>query len=170
MSFSPAFSIGQYPANPSIVIAVDESVGSDGSISFRKIFVQDANGNYLVPSGTTTQFTVWPLADLSISLNILTNDVAAVVTVQWCDSGGNMLYESAQTYCFPLFSKQFAYQLIQGLVPPITLDTNYSASLANLWTSIIGAVNAVEVGGDIFASQNALNQAIYLRTNQSLFF
>ncbi len=170
MSFSPSFSIGQYPNNPSIVVASDDSVGSDAAISYRRIYIQDALGNYLVPDGTTTQFALWPYADPTISEDILDNDTAANVTVQWMSVGDTVLYELSQVYCFPLFSEQFAYSLVQGLVPPITLNTNYSNSLANLWTSIRGAINAVEVGADITASQNCLNQAIYLKQNQGIFF
>lgn len=170
MPLTVSFSIGQDQYLPSTVVAVDTSTGSDSSVTQRRIFVQGANGNYYVPTGTTTNYTQWSYGSPTISLNILTDDIAAVVTVQWLDVGNNVLYESAQTYCFPLFSKQFAYSLIQGLVPPVTLDTNYSTNLANLWTAIDGAINAVEVGGDIFASQNCLNQAIYLKNNQNLFF
>lgn len=170
MPLTASFSIGQLPSNPSILVATDTSTGSDVLVVARRIYIQDANGNYLVPTGTTTQYTVWPIADLIIQLNVLSNDAACSVMVEWVDSGGTARYTVSNTFCFSLFSKQFAYSLIQGLVPLITLNTNYSANLANLWAAIKGAINAVEDMSDIFTSQNCLNQAINFKKNQSLYF
>ena len=90
--------------------------------------------------------------------------------MQWLNVSNTVLYTSTETYCLDLYSKQFLYELVQGLAPSITLDTNYNPNLANLWVAILSAENAIEVGSDVVASQACLDRAQYLRTNQSNYF
>lgn len=172
MAISPAFSVAQNVLYPNIIIATDDSTGSDGAISKRRIYCQDSEGNYLVPSGITTDYSEWAYADASISLNILTEDKALSVRTDWLNSSNVVLYTLTQQFCFPLYNQQFLYELVQlqGLTPSIPQDTNYDANLAILWTSVRGAINAVEIGSDIAASQASLNRGTYLRLNQNLYF
>ena len=170
MSFSPNFSIGHNPLYPNIIVAVDTRTGSDVLITSRRIYVQNSAGDYLVPSGVTTNYTVWNIGDSEISLNILTEDTACDIKVDWLAADNSVLYTLSDTFCFVDYNKQFCYSLCQGLTPPITLNTNYSASLAALWTSIKGAENAVTMNNDIQSSQNCLSQGTYLRLNANLFF
>lgn len=172
MSLNPNFTIGQNPLQPNIVVANDTSTGSDVAITQRRIFVQDTQNNYLVPAGTTTQYTQWAIGSGTISLNILTKDIAASITVQWLDINNTVLYTLTYQFCFPLFTKQFLYYLVQlqGLTPTIPIDTNYNANIAILWSNILGAMNAVTINSDIFASQAALNRAYTMIVNQSKYF
>lgn len=73
MSFSQNFIVAQTPANPAYILISDTSTGSDPSIIGRRITITDCFGNYLVPTGTTTNYIDWPLLDNPISLNVLTN-------------------------------------------------------------------------------------------------
>ncbi|MEN6463266.1 MAG: hypothetical protein ABFC94_18090 [Syntrophomonas sp.] len=172
MALSPNFTCAQNVLYPNIIIAADTSTGSDGAISQRRIYCQDREGNYLVPSGTTTTYTQWAYVDSSISLNILTQDMALSIRVDWLNSSNVVLYTLTQQFCFPLYNQQFLYELVQlqGLTPSIPQDTNYDANLAILWTSVRGAINAVEVGDDISASQASLDRGTFLRLNQNLYF
>jgi hypothetical protein len=171
MPLTPSFSASQSPSNPGILVLTDTSTGSDVAISEKRVYVQNSVGDYIVEaSNTTTDYSVWAIADSSISLNLFTNSIAASVRVDWVNSGGTVLYTSGNTYCFDLFSKNFLYSLVQGLVPPVTLDTVYSSNLAKLWTAVVGAENAITLASDLVASQACLSQAIYLQNNQNLFF
>lgn len=172
MAISPAFSVGQVPTSPNIVVVTDVSTGTDGAISQRRVFVQDANGNYLVPSGATTDYTQWVYVNPAISLNILTQDAAVSITVQWLNVSNTVLYTLTQQYCLPQYSKNFLYYLIQmqGLTPTIPADTNYNSNVAIFWTNIRGAMNAVEEADDISGSQNCLNRCAFMIQNQSKFF
>lgn len=170
MAITASFSVSQNVIYPNIVIATDTSTGSDVNITSRRIYVQNSVGDYLVPSGTTTDYTQWSYANSSISLDILTSDAAVSITVQWLDVSNVVLYTSTETYCLALYNKQFLYELVQGMQPSITLDTNYNPNIANLWVAILSAENAVEVGGDITASQAALDRATFLRLQQNLYF
>ncbi len=172
MPLSPAFSISRTPLNDSLVIATDDSTGSDVAVVARHITLTDANNNTLVVSGTTTSYNLWPLVSNPISLSLLQTDTAVSVLVQWVDISGTALYSSTQSYCLANYSKSFLYYLeqSQSLTPAIVQDANYSNNLATLWATVKGAINAVEEGNDIAASQNALNRANYMRLNQSLYF
>lgn len=172
MSFTPNFSISQTALNPALVIATDTSTGSDVLITQRRITLQNANGDYLVTDGITTDYNAWALVTNPISLNLLTEDQAVNITVEWLNISNAVLYSKSQNYCLAYFNKQFLYYLIQmqGLTPGIVQDTNYNTNVGVFWTTIIGAVNAVEIGDDIAASQNSLNRGTQMRLAQNYFF
>jgi len=172
MSFSPSFTTAQTPANPSYVIFEDTSVGSDPLIASRRITIIDCNGNFIVPSGTTTDYINWSLTVNPISLDLLSTDTAVNVQVDWLDSSTNVLYTVNTNYCLAEFSKQFLYYLIQlqSLNYQIIQDSNYWGNVGIFWTNIRGAINAVEIGNDIFAAQVCLNRTIFMSQNQSFYF
>jgi hypothetical protein len=175
MALTPDFEASQSAASPEYIILADTSTGSDVAITERRAYITDYAGNYLVTSGTTTDYNLWPLADTTINYNLLTRDMALSIKVDWVDGSGNVIETLTQTFCFSYFTKIFAYQLVQNQVlpitpPPITLDLNFDYNLAVLWTSIKGAINAVELANDISASQSCLNRAYNLMQNQSIYF
>lgn len=172
MPLSPAFTISRTALNDAIVIAEDTSTGVDAAVTQRRITLTDANGDTLVVSGTLTSYNPWPLVTNPISLNLLTTDTAVSILTQWLDVSNTVLYSLTQSYCLANYSKSFLYYLeqSQSLTPSIVQDSSYSANLALFWATIKGAINAVEEGNDISASQNALNRCNYMRQNQSLFF
>lgn len=176
MPFTPSFTVAQSPLDPSVVIVSDTSQGSDPAIVKRIITFKNSYGNYVVPQGTTTDYIDWPLSTNPITLNLLTQDEALCVTVSWLNSPtvdpANIIYDSIQDYCFAEFNKQFLYYLIQNqsLTFNIIQDTNYWGNVALLWTNIIGAINSVQIAGDIYASQVCLDRATFLATNQDKFF
>lgn len=172
MAFSQNFTAGQNPLYPNIVVVTDTSTDADAAITQRRVYVQDASGDYLVPTGTTTDYVEWIYSDVSISLNILTQDQAVSIKVDWLDVNNAILYTLTQQFCLPQYSKQFLYYLaqLQGLTPKIPADSNYDYNTAVLWTCVLGAMNAVEDYDDISASQNLLDRATYLRLNQAKFF
>lgn len=172
MPISPAFIASQDPSNAAYVVLEDTSSGSDGSISSRRVYITNSAGTYLVPSGTTTDYVVWAYSDDSISLNILTEDTAVNIRVDWLSSGGTVLYTLTQQFCLDMYSKLFFYQLVQmqGVTPSIPQDANYSANMALFWTNVEGAEQAIILAQDLAASQNLLNQCTQMRQKQSLYF
>lgn len=172
MAFVQDFSAGQNSLYPNIVVLVDTSVGADAAITGRKVTITDSNGNYLVPAGTTTDYVLWNIGDATISLNILTEDMALNIKVDWLNVSDVVLYTLTQQFCFALYSKQFFYYLIQlqGLTPTIPADTNYNSNMALFWATVNGAINAVTLASDIAASQNCLNRATAMRLQQNLYF
>jgi len=172
MPYSQNFTVAQTPINPAYIIVTDTSTGSDPLIIGRTITIKDSFGNYLVPEGITTNYIDWPLVDISISLNILTQDVAANVLVEWLYAGPVIQYSLNRNYCFSQYNKQFLYYLIQLQAHnyAIIQDNNYWGNVGIFWTNITGAINAVEIGDDIAASQACLSRATFMAQNQSIYF
>lgn len=172
MSFTPNFTVAQTALNPSLVIVSDTSTGVDANIAQRRIYFKNSSGEFVVPVGTTTDYVEWVLVNNPINIDLLTKDQALEVKVDWLSAGGTILYTLTQKYCFSQNSKQFLYYLIQlqSLTFNVIQDTNYWGNVALLWTNIIGAINAVEIADDIYASQVCLDRATYLASNQEKFF
>lgn len=172
MSFTQNFSVAQTALNPSLVIANDISTGVDAAIAQRRIYFKNSQGEYVVPVGTTTDYVEWVLVNNPINVDLLTKDQALEVRVDWLSAGGTVLYTLTQKYCFSQYNKQFLYYLIQlqSLTFNVIQDTNYWGNVALLWTNIIGAINAVEIADDIYASQVCLDRATYMASNQEKFF
>jgi len=176
MPFSQNFTVAQTSANPAFIIITDTSTPPNDygtyDIDIRRITITDYLGNFIVPAGTTTNYIEWPLQDNPISLNLLTQDMAVNIKVQWLDEFDVELYELNNNYCFTEFNKQFLYYLIQlqSMTYSIIQDNNYWGNVGIFWTNIIGAINSVEIGNDIFASQACLNRATFMAQNQANFF
>lgn len=174
MPISPAFTASQSALSPSVITLTDTSTGSDAAIANRHVFFQNAQGQYLTSTGTSTTpaYEQWSYSDASKSFTILTEDTSLAITVLWVNSGGTTLYTLTQVFCFSQFNKNFFYYLIQlqGLTPGVIQDSTYFSNISTYWTNIVGAIQAVEIGADIAASQNCLNRATNMMNNQTMYF
>lgn len=172
MPFLPSFSVSQTPLNPAIVTVNDTSTGSDPAITSRVIYFIDAEGNYIVPTGTLTSYVDFPIIVSTIDIDLLQEDTALDVRIEWLNVLGSVIYTITQTYCFAQYTKDFLYYLVQlqGLTPSVVSDSNYDSNLALLWTSVRGAINAIEIANDLAGSQNCLDRCTYYSLNQSKFF
>lgn len=170
--FVPNFSCAQSPSSFNIVVVGDLSTGTDAAITQRRVYVETDNGVFLVPSGTSTDYTQWSLSSSTINLNILTQSTACTVTVQWLDVSNNVLYTLSNTFCFRYYLNAFGYYLTQliAATPNIVQDTNFFTNYATFWALLKGAINAIDFASDVADSQTQLNMATQMQNNQSLFF
>jgi len=171
MAIAPSFSVSQSAITPASVTVTDTSTGTYGTITKRRIYVSDANGDYLTGDGTV-DYNEWALADLSITLSILSQDTAANIRVDWLTSLNVVVDTLNANYPLSQFGKQFFFQLVsaQGLTPGIYQDSNYSGNLAVFWSNIVAGDNAVTYGNSISAAQNCYNRETYMQAKQSDFF
>lgn len=173
MSFTQNFAASQTIGLPNIVLLTDTSTGSDGAITQRRAYLQQSDATYLVPSGTTTDYVVWPYADSSISINCLTQDTALNITIQWLDVSNAVLYSKTTLYDFTLYGEQFLLNLTLaqiGSTPNLLQSTGYYTNKMILRVNLDDADNAVSLGSNIYGAQQSLNLATYMETNQQLFF
>lgn len=172
MALTPSIAVSQSALTPQNVTITDDSTGSDAAITSRRVYIQTADGDYLVESGTTTDYEVWAYADASITLDVLTEDQCVEIIVQWLNVSNAVLYTYTNQYALSEYNKQFLVALVaaQGLTPGIVQDTNYSGNIAIFWTNIIAGINQVEFAGEIAGGQNAFNRATQMRLNQDLYF
>lgn len=166
MAFNPLISVTQSAETPSNITVIDVSTGTvNPAVTQRRLFIQDANANYLVPSGTTTDYIEWAIANSFITVNVLDQDECVNIRVEWLDVSNTVLYEYENQYPLAEFNKQFLVRLVsaQGLTPGIVQDSNYSGNIAIFWTNVIAGINQVTFGGDIQGGQNCFNRATAMR-------
>ena len=172
MSFQPNFTASQYSGQPSIINLTDTSTGSDGTIAKRRVYLLQANGTFLVPQGTTTDYIDWNLAQTTIALNVLSQDSALSVTVQWLTAGNAVVTSKTISFAFTAYNDTFYYGLNQDLVGNSNLSssTDWFQWMIDLRVQIDSANQAIAFASDIYTAQAALNRATYISNNSSFFF
>lgn len=174
MAFAPSFESSQIIGLPMNIVLTDDSSGSDGTISSRRIYITDYNGNSVVPPGNANPvYILWPYANSTITLtNILpTQDMAFFIQVDWLNVSNAVLYSETKLQNFTLYSESFYYSLTQQQTgnPSIIQDTSYYNNKMILRCSIDESSNAV-LFNDISSAQSALNRAAFLIANENNFF
>lgn len=168
---SASFLVSQSASTPSSLTVTDNSTGLSGTITQRRVYVSNAYGEFLTGNGVVN-YTEWALAEASIVLDILTEDIGALIKVEWLNVSNVVVDEVENTYPLAEYNQQFLYYLLglQGLTPGVYQDSNYSGNIAIFWTNIIAGINAVEYGNDIAACQNCFNRATQMRLEQNFYF
>lgn len=177
MAITVVFTTTQVVGAPQNIVMADASTGSDVSAVSRRIYFQTALSTYLFPSGTTTSYIEWPLADgNSITLNVLTTDQALNTTLAYVDISGNIVASTTTLCGFTLYNETFYYSLTQAQAmqnqppPMIIQDSNYFSNKLILRTLIDSGNQAISLGDDITSAQNNYDQATYMVTNENDYF
>jgi hypothetical protein len=178
MAISPSFSMSQNSGTPNIITATDTSTGIDTSITKRRIYLLQSDGTYLVPPGTTTNYSEWAITNtstrqpLTISLDVLSQDTALSITVQWLNVSNVVVNTVTNSYAFTAYNETFYYGLTESQVANanLTASTNWYQTKMILRVELDSANQAIIFASDIFSAQAALNRATYISTNQSFFF
>lgn len=167
MAFVPSFQIG-ITSDPSQAVITDNSTGSDGTISDRKVIFTQTDSSLLGASPYD-----FPLsAGASITLNPLDKDYALVVTTNWVDSSGNVLYTTSVIFVFVGYAMQFLEGLTQQQIasPSIVNDQNFIPNKFNLFQEVQSAQNAINIGQSVQAAQSCVLRYQNLITNDNFYF
>lgn len=178
MALSVEFSTTQTIGAPSVIVLTDDSTGTDAAVTQRRIYLVDAQGNYVVPDGTSTDYVNFPLVALSgdeIEIDCLDNDMALTITVQWLSAANAVLYSKTELCGFTLYNNTFYYSLTQAEAsqskpPNILQDTTYLSNKFALLNYIEAGNQAITYGVDITSAQNMYDAATYMVQNENLFF
>jgi len=172
MPFVPNFTASQYSGTPSIITLTDTSTGSDVTIVSRRVYLLQANGTFLVPTGNTTDYILWDLVDPSIDIDVLSQDTALSITVQWMDAANAVVTSKTISFAFTAYNETFYYGLTESQVANsnLTASTNWYQTKLVLRVEIDSAIQAITFASDIYSAQAALNRATFISTNQSFFF
>ena len=172
MPLTPNFTASQFSGTPSVITLNDTSTGSDVTIASRRVYLLQANGTFLVPAGTTTDYVVWDLVDTSIDLDVLSQDSALIITVQWMSGLNTVVTSKTISFAFTAYNETFYYGLTESQVANSNLSasTNWYQTKLILRVEIDSANQAITFASDIYSAQAALNRATYISTNQALFF
>ncbi len=175
MPLVPNFSTSQTAGSPSVINIQDTSTGSDVAVTQRRVYLVDWQGNYVVPSGTTTDYVQWDIAQSTIAIDCLSEDMALEITVEWLNVSNVALYDETKLVGFTLYNETFYYSLTQAQAAastPTTIlqDTTFVKNKSNLRLFIDSGDQAVVLGYDIVSAQQCYNLASNLVTNQDFFF
>ena len=171
---TPNFTATQNSGTPSYITLQDTSSGSDVSIVSRRIYMLQSDGTYLVPDGNSTDYVIWAIASSTISLQVLTQDTALSITVDWVDVNGDVVETKTTAYGFQAFGETFFYGLTKNEVPitnpNVALSTNYYQNKLLLRVYLDSAEQAISFASDIYAAQVAYDSETFLIANANFNF
>ncbi len=172
MPITPQFTGSQNSGTPNIISFVDTSTGSDSAITQRRIYLLQSNGEYLVPSGVTTNYIPWAYAQSSISLDVLTQDTALSVLVEWLNVSNVVLYSKTLSFGFTAYNETFYYGLTQDLVanPSLYASQDWFYNKMRLRVYIDSGNQAISFASDIVSAQISYGLATEMQTNQNFYF
>lgn len=178
MPITPSFSVYQNSGMPSVINLTDTSTGSDTSITKRRVYLLQANGEYLVPSGVTTNYVEWDITDvntrapLNKQINVLEKDAALTIKVEWLTSLNVVVESKTTSFSFTAYSETFYYGLTQSQIanPSLVSAANWYENKMILRVEIDSANQAITFASDIFSAQAALDRASYIIENSNYFF
>lgn len=172
MSFVGNFSAAQVSGYPSQIVITDDSTGTDAAIVSRRIYLAKADGSYLVPSGTLTDYIIWPIGTTTKTIDALNKDYALLITVNWLGVSGTNLYTKPLLYGFTLYNEAFDYYLTQMLTANKLLinDNNFWSNKSDLRTYIDSGNQAISLASDQSGAQVCYDEATKLRLGSQNYF
>lgn len=172
MPFLNSFTTSQTLGAPSVINFLDNSTGSDGAITGRRVYMQTASGSFLVETGTSTDYELWSIANISDSFDVLSKDEALRVVVEWVNVSGVALYSATQILGFTLYNETFDYQTTQALSgnPLLINDNRFFVNKSALREYIDSGNQAISFAADIFAAQQCYDRATALRLDSQYSF
>ena len=174
MPITPSFRSSLSISSNNLVTFVDNSSGTDLSLTNRRIYVVLANGNWLTTGGvesSTEAYIDWSYADTSTVINLLTKSTTASVTVKWY-AGSTYVTEETILMEWDLFDYCFLFGLLsaQTSYPARTDNTGYWSNSFKMITNLFQSEQATELMEDIYSSQASLDRNYYMITHQNNFF
>lgn len=172
MPLTPSFTVTQSFNSPSNLTFTDTSTGSDVNVASRNIYIEQANGDYIIISGNPNNYTTWYIGDNPLILGILDKDYAVTITIDWVDQFNNVLYTASNIFAFTNFNEKFDYGLTQMLTanPMFVNDNDFFLHKADIRISIDSGNQAFDLAGDLFAAQQCYDRATNLRENSQYYF
>jgi len=172
MPLTPSFSVANNSGTPNIITLADTSSGSDILVTKRRIYLLQADGTYLVPTGTTTDYIEWALASTSINLDVLSQNTALQITVQWLSVSNTVLYTVTTAFGFPAYGETFYYGLTQqqSADPNIIAAQGFYEAKLMVRVELDSAAQAISFASDIQGAQQCFDRLQVIMNNQNLFF
>jgi len=174
MPLTANFNSSESLGSPNLITFTDSSTGVDNSLTIRKIYIRISNGNYLSAGGVENTIATaidWPISDVSITVNLITQSTTASVRVDWL-TNSTIVYTKTALQTWNLYDYLFGLELIQSqtATPTIIQDSNYYNNFFQLITNIFNSETANTYGNDLYSSQASLNRNQNLINNSDYFF
>ncbi len=168
-----SFSAQQDAGNITVATFADTSTGLVG-VTGRIIYLRKYDATYLVPSGTTTDYVLWPVVsgvgDV-INIDCLDKDYCLDVTVVFL-VGSTATYTAVSLVLFTAYGEVFLRLLTQALAAnrELLTNNNYWLNKIKLRTLLDDAAQAVSLINDQTIATLCLNESKKLTDNPSQFW
>jgi len=165
------FTSTQNYGNIDAAVLVDTSTSLAG-ITGRLVYFRLADGTYLKPTGTTTNYVVWPIASNTLTVeDLLDKDYALDISVVWF-TGSTITTTTTVLTPFTAYTELFLRQLTQyqAANPKLLSNSNFFSNKAKLRTLVNDCEQAVSFLNDQTAAQYCLDSCKELTDNTSTFF
>lgn len=173
MALTVSFTAESVAGSPESVLFTDTSGGSDGTITSRRIYLSDTNGDFIVESGSDLEYSEWDYADSTITLDLLTKDFACKCVVQWLNVSNVVVYDyTIDAIGFTEWNENFDYQTTQLITSnnKLTDDNNFWYNKAKIRTLINAGNNAITRDSDLYNAQLCYDAATELRLGSQYYF
>lgn len=151
---------------------ITDTSTSLAGITGRLIYLRKADGTYLVPTGTTTDYIDFPIASNTLEIeNLLNLDIVVDATVKWY-SGSTITTTTTVLTLFTAYTELFLRQLTQyqAANPSLISNKNFWSNKAKLRTLVNDAAQAVTYLNDQTVAQYCVNECKKMTDNPTLFF
>lgn len=168
-----SFTVSQVVGSPSVVTVTAVVTGTDVLVTQRRVYLQTASGEFLVPTGTTTDYTQWSISASSIDIDALgDSDKALRIYVEWLDVSDVVLYDDEQFVGLTLYNESFDYLTTQLMASNKLLinDNNFWKNKSKLRTLIDAGNNAISFASDLDNAQSCYDGATALRDGSQYLF
>ena len=165
------FSTSQNYGEIESAILTDTSTSLVG-ITVRFVYFQKADGTYLVPSGTLTDYVVWSMSSNTLTVeDLLDKDYALFITVKWF-TGSTVTSTTTVLALFSAYTELFLRQLTQyqAANPSLISNNNFWSNKAKLRTLVNDAAQAVTYLNDQTVAQYCINSCKEMTDNPELFY
>jgi len=177
MPLTVNFSCSQVVGAPTEIVFTDSSTGTDVAVVSRKIYIRNSAGEFLVESGTNTDYEVWSgfPATTTITLDVLNALVAGTgttITVEWLNVSNVVLYDKTATFGFTLAGETFDYGLTQNLAQNngLASDNRFFQNKSLFRTYIDSGNQAISLNSDIYNAQLCYDKATEMMDESQYYF
>ena len=183
MAITVIFSTSQVLGAPQNIVLTDASTGSDVNAVSRRIYITNAQGQYLtqnngISAADTPTYTDFPLADGAVITlqSIISEDMALSIRLAYVDVSGDVVANTTNLVGFTQYNESFYYGLTQDQAqqnqppPMIMQDSNYYTNKGIFRTEMDSGNNAIELGADITSAQACYSRATYMRLKENDYF
>lgn len=175
MAINPHISATQSLAYNNLITLIDDSSGSDGSLTNRRVYIRTATNKWLTDGqvvSSTIAYTNWAYGDATIQLDVLMESTSPEITVEWY-AGASLVTAFTDTFDFNLGDYVFQLGLLASQTSSggrVLQDANYYSNMLQFIVNMANSEVAISVGDDIYSAQNALNINQNFISNENDFF
>jgi hypothetical protein len=157
-------------SDPSVLVLEDTSTGI-GAFTDRIAYLELHDGDYLVPSGTATDFVDWDAAASTVDIDCCDKDYSLNIKVDWLN-GSTIAYTKTILYTFTVRGDIFLNNLTQYQTanPKLINSRNFFENKSKLRELLDSAAQATEQGSDQSAAQLCLDTAKAMMDKPKIFY